>query len=222
MIPVLIVAGIAMWLVWKGYRAFQQYENRKEARAPKATRDQLRREGEQLSSSDDNDDNGGGGSQQRGDQKKKKRIRFHDDDLHSDAWLTRQEIKDREEFLQHLKELRRLRHRSNQETTRSHNPQHLHLSDSHNITTTEVHVHRPVQKEVHQHLHLQPPPTFTTGDHTIPQTVRTTMTTTKNTGTISRRSPAQETLHQPAAELLNPQTLSPSHAFLTERLNDRQ
>ena len=59
MIPVLIVAGIAMWLVWKGYRAFQQYENRKEARAPKATRDQLRREGEQLSSSDDNDDNGG-------------------------------------------------------------------------------------------------------------------------------------------------------------------
>ena len=106
MIPVLIVGGIVMWLVWKGYRAFQRYETKKEARAPKATRDLLRREGEHLSSSEDNDDNDGGGSPPKDDQKKKRRVRFHDDDLHSDAWLTNQEQEDRETFVQRLKQLR--------------------------------------------------------------------------------------------------------------------
>ena len=105
MIPVLIVGGIVMWLVWKGYRAFQRYKSWKEARAPKATRDLLRREGEHLSSSDDSDDNNKGGSRQ--DKKKTKRVRFHDDDLHSDAWLTRQEKEDREEFIKQLRHLRR-------------------------------------------------------------------------------------------------------------------
>ena len=104
MIPLVLVAGIVAWLVWKGYRAFQRYENRKEARAPKATRDLLRQQGEHLSSSEEEDDNNGDGSQHN---KKKKRVRFHDDDLHSDAWLTRQEREDREQFLDHLKQLRR-------------------------------------------------------------------------------------------------------------------
>ena len=85
MIPVVLVAGIVMWLVWKGYRAFQRYENRKEARAPKATRDLLRQQGEHLSSSEEDDDSNGDGS--RHDKKKKKRVRFHDDDLHSDCLL---------------------------------------------------------------------------------------------------------------------------------------
>ena len=87
MIPVVIVDGIAMWLAWKGWKAFRKYEDRKEARAPKATRDQLRREGDQLSSNDDSDDNNGGGSRGKEEQKNKKRVRFHNDDLHSDCLL---------------------------------------------------------------------------------------------------------------------------------------
>ena len=119
-IPVLLVGGIAMWLVWKGYRAFQRYETRKEARGPKKYRDLLRRQGERLSSSEDGEDSNGDGSQP---DKTKKRVRFHDDDLHSDAWLTRQEKEDREAFIEHLKQLRRQRHqRTRDETMTETNP----------------------------------------------------------------------------------------------------
>ena len=209
-IPVVIVGGIVMWLVWKGYRAFQQYETRKEARGPKKFRDLLRQQGEHLSSSGDSDDSNGDGLRQG--QKKKKQVRFHDDDLHSDAWLTRQEKQDREEFIEHLKLLRRQRHRQAKEEMKedkmmTSGPRHLHLSDSHNVTTTQVHVHRPVQTEVHQHLHLPTPPISTTEG---PST-RQTATTTRNNGTISRRFQAPDTLHLTAAELPNSRT-SPSHA----------
>ena len=137
-----------MWLVWKGYRAFQRYETRKEAKGPKKYRDLLRQQGEPLSSSDDSDGSGGDGSRQDP-QKTKKRVRFHDDDLHSDAWLTNQEKQDREAFIDHLKLLRRQRHQQVREDKRIEMErmrsglQHLHISDSHNVTTTEVHVHRP-------------------------------------------------------------------------------
>ena len=150
MIPVLLVGGIAMWLVWKGYRAFQRYETRKEARAPRATRDLLRREGEHLSYSDDSGDSNGGGSLQ--DQRKKKRVRFHDDDLHSDAWLTRQEKEDREAFIEHLRHLRRQRHQQARDERRddkktTNTPRHLHLSDSHNAVSY-THLTLPTNREV--------------------------------------------------------------------------
>ena len=96
-------------------------------------------------------------------------------------------------------------------------PRHLHLSDSHNVTTTQVHVHRPVQTEVHQHLHLPTPPTTTTEGPSARQTV----TTTRNTGTISRRFPAPEMTHPTTVELPDIRTTSPSHAFLAERLRSR-
>ena len=208
-IPVVIVGGIVMWLVWKGYRAFQRYETRKEARGPKKFRDLLRQQGEPLSSSDDNDGSDGDGSRQDP-QKTKKRVRFHDDDLHSDAWLTKQEKQDREAFIDHLKLLRRQRHlqvredkRIEMERMRS-GLQHLHISDSHNVTTTQVHVHRPVQTELHQHLHLPIPQVSTTdGLSTQP-----TVTMTRSTGTTFRRFPAQETQHQTANELTTSRTPS--------------
>ena len=87
-IPGLIVLGIALLLAWKGYRMFQKHERKKEAKHGKNVRRILRREGESIAStsSGDSDDNGGDGSQLKP-ARKNLRVRFYDDDLHSDACL---------------------------------------------------------------------------------------------------------------------------------------
>ena len=95
--------------------------------------------------------------------------------------------------------------------------QHLHISDSHNVTTTQVHVHRPVQTELHQHLHLPTQQVSTTDG----LSTRPTVTMTRSTGTTSRRFPAQDTQPLTVNELTTSRTPSPSHAFLTERLRNR-
>ena len=102
MIPGLIVLGIAMLLAWKGYRKFQSYERKKEARAGKKVREIMRREGENIASesSGDSDGNDGDGSQLRP-AKKNLSVRFYDDDLHSDTHKTVRERREADDYIQH-------------------------------------------------------------------------------------------------------------------------
>ena len=110
MIPGAIALGIALLLVWKGWRKFQNYERRKESRAPRRVREIMRREGESVASenSDDSNGNDGGGSRLKP-AKKNLRVRFYDDHLHSDAHLTVQEWREADDYIQQQLHLHPLR-----------------------------------------------------------------------------------------------------------------
>ena len=152
MIPGVLALGIVLWLGWKGWRKFRGYERRIKAKALERIREILRGEGESVDSvnSDSNDNNDGDGLRLKP-AKKNRRVRFYDNDLHSDAHLTEREIREADDYIQY-----RLCRRNSPDLSPS--IQHLEVlrADSHNITTTEVHVHQPdtQPRELHQHQHV--------------------------------------------------------------------